>query len=153
MTTTIRIQREPIEIDPLLAAVRDDAAGAIALFLGTVRDHNDDRRVRSLAYDAYESMAVREMQRIADEIVERHPISRVAIVHRVGALSIGEVAVAVVVSSAHRPEAFAACREVIDTLKRTVPIWKRERFEGGEVWIEGDASVPARSESENGESG
>jgi molybdopterin synthase catalytic subunit len=124
----------------LAAAARDDGIGAISLFLGTVRDVNAGRRVRFLEYEAYAGMAEREMERIAAEAIARFGVTRVTIVHRVGRLEIGETSVAIAVAAPHRAAAMDACRFVIDTLKASVPIWKREHFEGGEVWIEGEGS-------------
>jgi len=132
----VRLQTEPIAVDALIEAVRRDEDGAVALFLGTVRAHNQGRRVLDLDYQAYAPMAEREMQRIASEALERFAVSRVAVVHRTGRLALGQTSVAVAVAAAHRAAAMDAARFVIDTLKRRVPIWKKERFEGGEVWIE-----------------
>ena len=134
----VRLQAEPIRLEKLCDEVRADADGAVALFVGTVRDHNKGRRVLYLEYEAYAAMAEAEMQRIEDEVRERFAVSRVALVHRTGRLEIGEASVIVAVAAAHRADAFDACRFVIDTLKQRVPIWKKEVFEGGEVWIEGD---------------
>ena len=138
----IRLQSEPVRAEELIAAVRADGDGALALFLGTVRDHNEGRRVLRLEYQAYEEMARPEMQRLEEEARERFGISALALVHRTGSLQVGEVAVGIAVASPHREEAFAACRFVIDSLKKRVPIWKKEHFEGGEVWIEGPATPP-----------
>ena len=137
-----RLVREPIPVAPLLDEVRGDRDGAVALFVGTVRDSNAGRRVKHLEYDAYGSMAEREMARIEEEVVARFEVSRIVVVHRIGRLEIGEVSVAVAVSAPHRAPAIEACRYAIDTLKRTVPIWKKEFFEGGEIWIEGGGDGP-----------
>jgi molybdopterin synthase catalytic subunit len=131
----IRLQSGPIVLDELVAAVRGDGDGAIATFVGTVRDHNQGRRVLHLEYEAYGRMAEREMERIAAEAKARHGVSRVAVVHRTGRVDIGEASVAIAVAAPHRAEALEATRFVIDTLKRTMPIWKREYFEGGSVWV------------------
>jgi len=131
----IRLQTAPIALDDLVLAVRGDGDGAVATFLGTVRNENEGRRVLWLEYEAYGGMAEREMERIAAEARSRHGVSRVAIVHRIGRLEIGEASVAIAVAAPHRAEALDATRFVIDTLKRTVPIWKREHFEGGSVWV------------------
>ena len=130
------LQTDPISSDELAATVRGDGDGALALFLGTVRDHNQGRRVLYLEYHAYPEMAEREMRKIEREARERFAVSRVAIAHRTGRLDVGEASVVIAVSAPHRAEALDACRFVIDTLKRTVPIWKKEYFEGGEVWVE-----------------
>ena len=132
------------ELDPgrVVEHVRRDEAGAIALFYGIVRDHNRGRKVMHLEYDAYPEMATKVMQRIADEVKERFNIAETAIQHRTGRLEVGETSLLVAVSSAHRKEAFEACHALVDRLKEEVPIWKKEVFEGGEEWIEGDASAP-----------
>jgi len=133
----IRIQAEAIHPDELLAAVRGDRDGAEALFVGAVRDHNEGRRVLYLEYHAYPAMAEQEMSKLREQALERFEISDVAIVHRTGRMEIGDAAVAIAVAAPHRAPAFDACRWIIDTLKQTVPIWKKEFFEGGEVWVEG----------------
>ncbi len=132
------------ELDPgrVVEHVRRDDAGAIALFYGVVRDHNRGRKVMHLEYDAYPEMATKVMQRIADEVNERFNIAESAIQHRTGRLEIGETSLLVAVSSAHRREAFEACQALVDRFKEEVPIWKKEVFEGGEEWIEGDPSAP-----------
>jgi molybdopterin synthase catalytic subunit len=115
--------------------VRRDDAGAIATFLGTVRNRSRDRDVVYLEYEAYEGMAEETMADLAAELSSRHGLSAVAIHHRVGRVEIGEPSVAVAVSAPHRAAALAACKEAIDTLKATVPLWKKEVYEGGEEWI------------------
>jgi molybdopterin synthase catalytic subunit len=130
-----RLTSDRIELPELLAAVSDPAAGATATFLGVTRNHNDGRGVLSLEYEAYPGMAEQEMERIGLEAARRWSICKVAMVHRTGSVPIGESSVAIAVSAAHRRDAFAACRFAIDRLKETVPIWKKEYFEGGEVWI------------------
>ena len=132
------------ELDPgrVVEHVRRDDAGAVALFYGIVRDHNQGRKVLHLEYDAYPEMATSVMQSIADEIKERFNIAETAIQHRTGRLEIGETSLLVAVSSAHRGEAFEACRSLVDRFKEEVPIWKKEVYEGGEEWIEGDLSPP-----------
>jgi molybdopterin synthase catalytic subunit len=130
-----RITAERIDTAALLAEVGDAAAGGTALFVGTTRNENEGRVVERLEYEAYESMATDEMRRIGDQIAERWRVVAVAMVHRVGVVPVGEASVAVAVSAAHRDEAFAACRYGIDTLKTTVPIWKKEYYEGGEHWV------------------
>jgi molybdopterin synthase catalytic subunit len=134
----VRVQHEPIDAQALMRAVRSDADGAVALFVGTVRDHNQGRRVVALAYSAYEEMALREMNRVRSRALTAYAVSEIGVVHRLGELALGEAAVAVAVAAPHRAAAFEACRFVIDTLKTTVPIWKKERFDGGQEWIEGD---------------
>ena len=137
--TVVRLQREPIDIDDVLRRARADGDGAVALFAGTVRDHHAGRRVLYLEYEAYPTMALRELERIAEATVAARSVSRVVIVHRLGRLEIGETSIAVAVAAPHRAEALEACRHVIDAVKLTVPIWKREHTEGGAVWIEGGA--------------
>lgn len=133
----VELRCEPIDTTRLLSECRTDRDGAVALFVGVVRDHNHGRAVRFLEYEAYDRMAVAEMERVESETRRRFEVTDVAIVHRTGRLEIGEASVAVAVVAPHRGAAFDACRFAIDTLKRTVPIWKREHFEGGAVWIEG----------------
>ena len=132
----VRMQDEPIRVEDLMTAVRGDGDGAVALFLGTVRNHNAGRRVLRLEYSAYAEMAEGQMAAIEEQASSRFNISRVALVHRQGRLEIGETSVGVAVSAPHRAEAFEACRFIIDTLKKKVPIWKKEFFEGGEQWVE-----------------
>lgn len=133
-----RLQTLPIDVAALLASVRADSDGAVALFVGTVRDHHRGRAVDFLEYHAYDEMAEREMSAIETEAGRRFEIGRVAIVHRWGRLEIGEVSVAVAVAAPHRAAAIDACRFAIDRLKRTVPIWKKEHFGDGSVeWVEG----------------
>ncbi len=112
-------------------------AGAIASFLGLVRSPNQGRRVLHLDYEAYEPLAIRVFERIRDEVLAEWPDAVLALHHRVGRLRPGEVSVAIVVASLHRAAGFAACRYVIERVKQVAPIWKRESFEGGDVWIEG----------------
>lgn len=133
----IRLQSEPIDLAAIVTAARGDGDGAVAVFLGTVRNENAGRRVLFLEYQAYDGMAERELRRIAADALDRFEVSRVAVVHRTGRLAIGDASVAVAVAAPHRAAAMEACRFVIDTLKATVPIWKREHVEGGAVWIEG----------------
>ena len=132
----VRLQTEPISADALVASARGDGDGAVAVFLGTVREATSGRRVLFLEYEAYGGMAERELERIREEAVARFGVSRVSIVHRVGRLAIGEASVGIAVAAPHRAAALAACRFVIDALKAGVPIWKREHFEDGAVWVE-----------------
>ncbi len=130
-----RIAERPIDLNELVAAVGDVAAGAIATFLGTTRATNQGREVLRLEYEAYTEMAEAELRRIGDEAARRWEITRVAIVHRVGVVPLGEASVAIAVSAPHRAEAIDACHFAIDRLKEVAPIWKKEYFAGGEVWI------------------
>src|SRR5256886_1219140 len=140
----ILLVREPIDAASLVAHVRTAGDGAIVTFDGCVRNQSHGRRTLYLDYEAYESMALGKMREIAAEIHAAFPIDRVAIVHRLGRLHIGETSVFIAVSSPHRRAAFDACRSAIDTLKRIVPIWKKEYFEDGAVWADGE--LPPRSE-------
>jgi molybdopterin synthase catalytic subunit/molybdopterin converting factor small subunit len=132
----IRLTREPLSERAVSDAVGDAGAGAIVLFSGVVRDHTGGRRVKFLEYEAHAPMAEAKMREIAAAAHDRWPtLTRIAIVHRVGRLEIGESSVMIAVSSPHRHDAFEACHFAIDTLKRTVPVWKKEYFEDGEVWV------------------
>ena len=139
-----RIVRTPIVLERLVRAVRDPAAGAVVVFLGTTRNRNAGRRVVRLEYEAYGRMAAAEMRRLATEAERRWPIRKVAMAHRIGLVPIGQASVAIAVSAGHRAEAFAACRWLIDRLKAIVPIWKREHFRGGRVWIGPQSGTPSR---------
>ena len=156
MTTPLfTIGPAPLSLEPLVSAVAsesDGVDGAIATFLGLVRNHNQGRRVRYLEYEAYEPLALKAFERIDDEVRRRWPGVRMALHHRTGRLEIGEASVAIVTASPHRGDGFAACRYVIERVKQIVPVWKREYFEGGDVWIEGATADPddqrARAEAE-----
>ncbi len=139
----LELTGRPISVDRLLREAADPRAGAIVLFLGVVRDNARGLRVKHLTYEAYEALARRELERIAAAIAARWPVTRVAIVHRTGRLEVGEASVAIAVSAPHRAEAFEAGRFAIDTLKQTVPIWKKEVWEGGEAWV--GAAPPQRA--------
>jgi molybdopterin synthase catalytic subunit len=129
---------ERIALDRLLAASARPDCGAIALFLGTTRDHHEGRRVTQLRYEAYEPMALAALEDIERAAVARFDVAACRIVHRLGEVPLAEPSVAVTVSAAHRGPAFDACRWAMDELKRSVPIWKKERYaEGGEGWVEG----------------
>jgi molybdopterin synthase catalytic subunit len=130
-----KIIEQPIDAAAVTAAVADPKSGAIVTFIGTTRDHNDGRSVTRLEYEAYPEMALTEMRKIGATAMERWPIARIAIVHRIGVVPIGEASVVIAVASAHRVAAFEACHFAIDRLKEVVPIWKKEHFDGGEVWI------------------
>jgi len=128
---TVRLVREPIDVGALQAT--SPADGALCLFVGVVRDHNGGRPVRRLEYEAYEEMALPLMEKIGADCRERWKVTDVRIVHRLGPLAIGEASVAVAIASSHRREAFEACRYAIDTLKATVPIWKKEFYADGDA--------------------
>ena len=130
-----RLTDEPLSLDAVVREVASDGAGAVATFLGTVRNRSRGREVLYLEYEAYEGMAEETMASLARDLSGRHELVAVAMHHRVGRVEIGEPSVAIAVSAPHRAAALAACREAIDTLKRTVPLWKKEVYEGGEEWI------------------
>lgn len=131
----VTLTSEPIDVPTALNYLQSEQAGAIDLFLGVVRDNTQERPVDRLEYEAYDRMAISEMQKIADEAHQQWPILRYAIIHRKGTLQIGEMAVLIGVATAHRADAFDACRYIIDTIKKTVPIWKKEVFTNGEEWV------------------
>lgn len=142
------LTEQPIRLDPLIDQVRAPDRGGIAIFLGLVRDHHQGRAVLGLDYSAYGPMAESVTREILDEVAARGSGVAVAVQHRVGALTVGEVAVAVVAASPHRAEAFEACRYVIEELKRRVPVWKRELYADGTVeWVDPTASRVTSPES------
>jgi molybdopterin synthase catalytic subunit len=142
----IEITRAVIPIAEIARQVRTDEDGAIATFDGCVRNHSHGRQTLYLEYEAYEAMALAKMQEIAAHIYSNYAIRRLAMVHRLGRLEIGETSVFIAVSAAHRAAAFDACRYAIDTLKKTVPIWKKEFFTDGAVWADGELP-PAPAET------
>ena len=129
------ITPEPLDIAQVIAEAEDDEAGAVASFVGTVRRHSRGRTVLHLEYEAFEEMAEPMLRTLADDLTAKHGLSKVAIHHRVGRVEIGEPSVAIAVSAPHRAGALDACREAIDTLKATIPLWKKEFYEGGEEWL------------------
>ena len=132
---SIKITSEVLKLQECNNFVSDDSCGGIALFVGTVRNTTQNKTVTLLDFSAYEPMALKEMQKIANKALEKFPIHKIAIHHAIGELKIGDIPVIIAVSSAHRKAAFEACEYAIDTLKETVPIWKKEHFEDGEVWV------------------
>jgi MoaE-MoaD fusion protein len=130
-----RLTDQPIDTSSVAAEVSDPRAGAIATFLGTTRVESRGRTVHYLDYEAYGGMAEKVMAELANGLKAKHDLCAVAITHRIGRVEIGEVSVAIAVSAPHRAAALAACAEAIDTLKETVPLWKKEVYEGGEEWI------------------
>ncbi len=129
------VREEPLSVDEVLEAVQHPRCGGIALFVGVVRDHDHGAAVSALDYTAHTSV-VETLERVCREVAGRHAVTRLAAVHRVGHLEIGDRAVVVAVSSRHRGEAFEACRDLIDTLKGTVPIWKHQKFtDGSDEWV------------------
>lgn len=138
-----RVTEDVIDVEAVVRSVESPAAGAVVTFLGTVRDNARGRRVRRLEYEAYPAAAEKMMARIGDEIAEQWDIAATAITHRVGVLQVGEASVAIAVASAHRGEAFDACRYAIERIKQIVPIWKKEFYESGETWIGSEAIYQA----------
>jgi len=130
-----RLVDGPIDVIAVLAEVADERAGGVASFVGTVRSESRGRKVVYLEYDAYEGMAEKVMSELAELLKSKYSLCEIAMAHRVGRVEIGEASVAIAVSAPHRQDALAACKEAIDTLKETVPLWKKEVYEGGEEWI------------------
>jgi molybdopterin synthase catalytic subunit len=131
-----KITREPLSVELAVSEVNKSGNGGICTFTGTVRDNAEGKGVLHLEYDAYPAMAEKKLAEIASEIKDKWGLEDVSIVHRIGKLEIGEVAVVIAVGAPHRKEAFAACQYAIDRIKEYVPIWKKEYFEDGEVWVE-----------------
>jgi molybdopterin synthase catalytic subunit len=134
----VSIVRDPIDTRSVLDGIKQGEDGAAVVFEGVVRNQTRGRRTLYLDYEAYEEMALDQMEELAERALKQFAVREIALVHRLGRLEIGETSVLVVVASAHRPAAFDACRWIIDTLKRTVPIWKKEYFEDGAVWADGE---------------
>lgn len=135
VNTDIKISSEPLDIQSCIDWVMTPQCGGIDVFIGTVREATKGKTVIQLEFEAYETMALKEMKKIADETLKRWAVHKIVIHHRTGVLQIGEIPVVIAVSAAHRDAAFDACRYIIDTLKQTVPIWKKEVFQDGEVWV------------------
>ncbi len=133
----VEITEEPIDVLELMLRVRTDGDGALCIFVGTVRDFSEGRTVTGITYYAYREMAEKKMAEIEAEILARWPVTRVALVHRIGDLNVGDASVAVVVSAPHRAPAFEACRYAIDRIKERVPIWKKEYHPEGAHWVQG----------------
>lgn len=132
------VTREPVDLDGLVARVRRDSDGAVILFVGVVRDNDAGRPVVGLRYEAYEAMARGKLEEICREVVAAYEVGEVAVVHRVGDLAVGDASVGIAVASPHRDAAYRASREIIERVKREVPIWKREKYaDGDERWLEG----------------
>jgi molybdopterin synthase catalytic subunit len=138
----VAVTSAPLDSTSLVALVDKNGDGAVVTFAGLVRDHNQGRQVRFLEYEAYEPLAIRALQRIIDEAGERWPGARLAVHHRLGRLEIGEASILIAAASPHRADAFAACRYTIERVKQIVPIWKREHFDGGDIWLEGATADP-----------
>jgi molybdopterin synthase catalytic subunit len=131
----IQLIESPLNEQTCLDFVKADEVGGIVLFVGTVRNQTKGKRVIRLDFEAYKPMAIAEMRKIAEQAIQKFNVHKISIHHRVGTLQIGEIPVLIAISSAHRGAAFDACEYAIDTLKETVPIWKKEIFEDGEVWV------------------
>ena len=143
----IQISDQPLDPESITAQVRRDSNGAVVTFLGTTRDSTDGRGVLHLEYEAYRPMADQKLAEIADEMKDRWGLKDIAISHRLGRLEIGDISLVVAVASPHRADAFAACQSSVDRIKQIVPIWKKEFFEDGEVWVGSEADHhPATSE-------
>jgi len=138
----VAVTSAPLDCQALVALVDQKGDGAVVSFAGLVRNHNQGRAVKFLEYEAYEPLAIRALQRIIDEARELWPGARVAVHHRLGRLEIGEASIVIAAASPHRADAFAACRYTIERVKQIVPIWKREHFDGGDVWLEGATADP-----------
>jgi molybdopterin synthase catalytic subunit len=138
----VAVTSAPLDSVALVGLVDKKGDGAVVTFAGLVRDHNEGRQVQFLEYEAYEPLAIRALQRIVDEARELWPGARVAVHHRLGRLEIGEASIVIAAASPHRADAFAACRYTIERVKQIVPIWKREHFDGGDVWLEGATADP-----------
>ena len=131
----IELDKRPLDVQKALDHVSDASVGGIDIFIGTVRDATKGKKVIALEFEAYEKMAISEFKKIVQQAAKDWPIHKTAILHALGRKEIGDLAVVIAVSAAHRDAAFQACRYIIDTLKQTVPIWKKEIFEDGEVWV------------------
>lgn len=135
LTTNIQIHSTPLDIQSAIDWIMSPESGGIDVFIGTVRNQTKGKKVIRLEFEAYEPMAIAEMEKIAQQAFEKWPVQKLLIHHRTGVLQIGDAPVLIAVSAAHRAAAFDACRYIIDTLKQTVPIWKKEFFEDGDVWV------------------
>ena len=131
----VRLTQNPLSLDDVQLWLDSGQTGGTCIFVGTVRNKTSDKTVLRLEFESYEPMAIKEMQKIMDEACSRWPVQKIAIHHRLGSLDIGEIPVIIAVACAHRAAAFEACQYCIDTLKETVPIWKKEIFKDGEVWV------------------
>lgn len=147
MMSRTAITDSELDVAALLRLVEGPSHGAVATFVGLVRDHNQGRRVTHLVYEAYEPLAAKALDRIVREATDQWPSVQVAIHHRIGRLAIGEASVAIAAASPHRADAFSAARYAIERIKQIVPIWKHEFFEGGDTWIEGATADPENEEA------
>ena len=133
----MELVQSPVDLTEILEKTQDSSAGGFVFFLGKVRDFNQGREVKGIDYEAYSEMAIRKMQDLEAATRARWPVKQIAIVHRTGYLKLGDISVVIAVACEHRADAFEACRFVIDTLKETVPIWKKEHFADTEAWVKG----------------
>lgn len=145
----VDVQEELLNLQKASDFVNHPEAGAINVFVGTTRNHHDGKRVIELYYDCYREMAMKELRKVAEQMVDKYDLKRICIVHRTGLVPIGEASILLAVSSAHRKDAFSATAEAMDLIKQDVPIWKKERFEDGNVWkeevlIEGKGKVKSQ---------
>lgn len=131
----IKLSTVPIQVNQVINSVESAESGAINVFVGTVRNQTKEKKVLRLEFESYEKMALDEMKQICERAIKRWPINKISIVHAIGKLNIGDIPVVIAVSTPHRKASFEACEFMIDELKKTVPIWKREIFEDGEVWV------------------
>jgi molybdopterin synthase catalytic subunit len=135
LTTDIKITNDALNVADCAHWVMSPQAGGIDVFIGTVRNSTKGRKVIKLEFETYQAMAIKEMEKISEQAFNQWPVQKILIHHRTGTLQVGEIPVIIAVAAAHRDAAFDACRYIIDTLKQTVPIWKKEFFEDGEVWV------------------
>lgn len=135
----IEVITTPLDVQAVIQAAQSDQAGAISVFIGTVRQKTAEKDVEKLEYEAYEQMAIKKMEELAEQAKEKWTILGVGMQHRTGILEVGEIAVVIAVSTPHRQASFEACQFLIDTLKEVVPIWKKEVFQDGEVWVSAHA--------------
>jgi molybdopterin synthase catalytic subunit len=137
---TVRISRRPISVGKVIDSVRTKSAGGLVVFIGTVRDKSDGRRVSKMELEAADDMARNDLARICKEASKKDDVSKMAVVHRIGMLDVGDVIIVIAVSAPHRKEAFSACRHVIDELKKTTPIWKKELDGKSSRWVDGEVN-------------
>jgi molybdopterin synthase catalytic subunit len=136
MRASVKVTSQPIEVHEVLGSVQSSGAGCAVLFVGTVRDRSEAGKVSGMEVEAAKDLVLKDLRRISAEAGLRYGLTKVTVVHRVGKLGVGDVIVAIAVSAPHRDEAFTACRYIIDELKRTTPIWKKESLKGGSRWVE-----------------
>lgn len=148
----IEVTKRRLNPERITATVKKDDHGAVVTFLGTVRNHSEGKKVLRLEYEAYKEMAENKLNEIAGEIKERWGLDNVSISHRVGLMEIGDISLVIAIGSAHRQEAFTACQYAVDRIKQIVPIWKKETFEDGECWVDGEKNLEVSSQNSVGKS-